>query len=785
MRSSNSSKRLRKSRSSNLRAGYQSLEDRKVLAALVSFNVGSGELTVDLTENDDVAVIDVDSGVVTVNGSNDVDSISAGTQTASFSDVLRITVNGDITKANQSVSLNGDYSNAAGATLDTISLDAVNQVNVNGDYQLSDRFDVRLVGSGGSLNDGDTGRLRVGGETDVRANDNAVVLNNADNDFIGPVLVSNSGTNEVVFADANDFNLESVFVSGDFIVNAGGDVTDVPGSNLSVGGIARFTGSSVTLGDNATDVVDLGGFQALTSGDVNLTQDTSVVLTRIDAQNLTINTTEGIFDTRTSDISVTDLAIFNGQNRVRIGENGTDTFNAGSVQFNSIGHVHIWEDSAMNVQGTNTALSLNLYSTGDLTDDDNASINTTMVSGFEAENVFLGDTETDQFNTGSLYFYTPGDFDVSEDSAMQITETKNEARRMFLTSTGAITDALNARVNVELLSQFIATNVNLGDTETDEFNTGSIQFNTTEQFTVNENSSTNFVANNVANSLNVTSAGNITNIYEFEINGATMNVATVAAFTGVNIDLGDQLNDQLNFGAVQFNAPGVVSISEDSGMVLALDSTASSATLNSTGNLADAEEATLNVSGTTQLTAEAIVIGDTETDQFNSELVQLNATGSVSVTEDSSMILTGSNQAAEMTLVANGSIIDTPEAETVVTGNVNLTGTLLNLGNETTDRFESGSLTFNSTGNTNVTSEADIQLVGANSVGDILLLSTTGNLTDVGQARTEVTTRAIFSGVDVIIGDLADDCFDILNGGSANLFVTATGTENVTVACDV
>ncbi|MEL7497974.1 MAG: hypothetical protein AAFN77_10215 [Planctomycetota bacterium] len=762
---------------------YEALESRQLLAALVSYNAGSGELSIDLTDNNDAAIVDVSAGNISVNGSIDLDSSSGGVLTAAADDIRRITVNGDVTKANQRVELNGDMSNVAGRDLTTVTIDAVNRVDIAGDYQLSNRLDVRLVGTGGEINDGDTGRIRVAGETDIRANRNDIVLNNGNNDFAGPVLVSNTEGASIVFADENDFVLASVFASGDLQVFSVGNISDSTDATISVDGVGRFNGASVNFGNDVGDTINFGSFQAISTGDVFLSESSNVVLTNVDAQNLTITTSEGIFDSRLSNIDVEQLATFNGTSRIRIGENGTDTFNAGSVNFNSVGHVHIWEDSGTSIVGSNTAASMNLYSTGDITDADTASINVEMISGFEAENVLLGDTETDEFNTGSLYFYTPGDFNVSENSSTQITETKNEAQRLFLTSTGAITDAVTARTNVQLLAQFTADSVNIGDQVTDEFNAGSVTFDTVGQFQFSEDSATNIVGNNSAGNIGVTSVGDITNVYNVDGNGATITVDTVASFSGANIDLGNEVNDTLNFDALQFNSVGDVSIAEDSDMVLTLANTANSAILQSTGTIEDVSTALINVVSVTQFVGTSVTIGDFETDQFNAGTLSVQSAGAVFITENSDLVLTGTNRAAAMTLVSSGNIIDAPEADTVVTGNLNLTGSLLNLGNEATDVLTFGSLTFDSTGNTNVTSDSDIELRGNSQTGDILLLTATGNITDFEQARTEVVTRAIFEGVDVIIGDLADDCFDILNGGAANLFVTSTGTNDVTVDC--
>ena len=780
MRSGTNRSQLRRKQSS---VSYESLEARHLLATLVTFNSLTGELSIDMNDDNDSAIVDVVNGNISVNGSVDIDSNLAGVQTTSADDVKQISVTGDVTKVGIRVELNGDMTTDSGRTLESISIDGINQLVINGLYDLSNRLDVGLVNSGGGITDGDDGGFRVAGETEILAGDNPIELNSGLGDFVGPVTASNSGAQDMLFVDPNDFLMDDIVASRDFQVFALGDIVDGLDASIDVQGVGRFNGASINLGNDIGDEVNFGGFRAISNGDVFLTESSAVQLNGIEANNLTVTTTNGIFDTRMSVIEVTNAAVFNGGQRIRIGENGTDVFNAGTVSFMSDGHVHIWEDSGTDLAGTNAALSVNLFSTGDLTDADDATFNVVNLTGLEAENVLLGDTETDQFNAGSIYFYTPGNFQVSEDSSMHLTETKNQAENMFLQSTGAITDAAETQVTVIQLSSFIANSVNIGNEPTDAFNSGSISFNTESQFRISENSDTVITGDNSAGNIDVTSIGSVTNDTNGGSDPGTIDVETLAIFDATSINLGNQANDTVNFGGLQFNSPGDVAVSENSDIVLSQSSSASSANLISTGSIFDAEGAVLDIAGTTTFVGDNILIGDNASDSFTTQLLTVQATGDASLTEQTGLAITGINRAASMTLQTGGNIIDTPTADTLITGNFSLSGDLLNLGNEGTDLLNFGSLTVDSAGNTNITSDGSIQLAGINQIGGILLLSASGDLTDIGLTRTEIVTRAILSGDDVILGDLVDDCFDIANGGAANLFVTASGTNDVTVDC--
>ena len=176
------------------------------------------------------------------------------------------------------------------------------------------------------------------------------------------------------------------------------------------------------------------------------------------------------------------------------------------------------------------------------------------------------------------------------------------------------------------------------------------------------------------------------------------------------------------------------------------------------------------------------MIGESTDDTFNAASVTLNSTGNVDVTEDSGLNLAGVSSAANLRLVAAGNLTDSLTAETRVAGLLDVTGGLVNIGSEDTDILEMGTLRFtSSTANTFITADSDINLVGSSSAADRLLLTTTGDIRDNATAEVLAQNQAVFQGVDVIIGELATDCFDIINGGTANLFVLASGVDNVNV----
>lgn len=797
---SNSLKRRR-----NKQTSYGTLEDRNLLATLTALNPASGVLSIDLTANNDIAVIDIASnGNVIVNGSEDLNSTAVGSQTVNASDLDRIVIDGDASRTGQQVSIAGHFVGIRELT--SAAINNVNQITVNGTLELTGNFDASLSGSGGRIGDATNGRLRIGGTTTIDAGDNGILLNNTGNDF-NIIGLNTTGGEEAVVTDFNQIAISQATTSDDLVITAGGGITDTEGADITVLRDAYFTASSVELGDNADDTTNFRRSAFDVAGHVELQEDSNTTFLTSDVGSLTVRSDGGIFDGRTTEVHVDGLAQLFGTNRIRIGEHGSDTFNAGSLQFQTNGHAHIFENSNTVIVGDNNARSLDLLSFGNVTDSNTASINVRRHTGIQSNaNVVLGDTANDQFNSGTLYFFTTGDFFVTEDSSSHIIETKNFADRFSLTSAGAITDADDARIKVNRLANFDAVSVNVGDTQDDLFNAGSVQFKTTGQFKISENSALNISGNNVAGNTIINANGDIT-----DADDARVNIAGSSSFFGDNILLGNTQDDLFNAGAITFktaaDAVGTVNISEDSSTAIGGRNSATTLRLNSDGAITDGPSAEIAVTGNARLTTAnngGIVIGDSGTlangTPFDSSFqsasltVQTDGTGNVLVEEDGDIFLAGVNRANSMTLVANdgnGTIRDNATAQIDVARNLDVTGSFINLGTgvedgSNTDRLALSSLTFTSNGNVNLSAETSFFLTGESRTGGFLTLASTGSVRSAGDSETMVQTGAQLIGIDVMIGNLADDCFDIINSGingNKNLTVNASGSEDVTLGC--
>ncbi len=774
--------KIKRSRKSGV--NYGTLEDRRVLATTAAF--ASGILTVTLSEANDTAIINVANENVTVNGSSQVlGGNNAGTLSANA--VRQITVVGESGVAGQSLVLNGNFTDAAGRDLDNVLVSNVNQVSVLGGYDVDQSFNVTLDGSGGSIGDGSAGgggRLVVGGTTTINAGNNSIRLDNATNDFFRfNGTTTGSSNNDIVLGDANAIVFTGIQSAGDLNVTANGSISDVDGADIVVARDGRFSGTNIALGsDNQTTNFFRTSFDA--TGTVDLQEDSNIILLTTNAQSLRLSTPGAIFDGRTTTITVNGLAELEANNRIRLGDSGTDTFNAGSVTFASNGHVSISERSDTNVVGENRASSWTSRSIGNITNGINTSIDVTRQTGLAADNVFLGNQVGDNFETGQLFFFATNRFELQADSNLIIIERKNEAGILDLRSTGTITDDNRAYTNIRGLAQFTASAVNIGNSRDDQFNAGSIQFDTDTTFRLNEDSSTNLVNASEAGlgTSIINSTGDITNSAS-----ATVNVEGSMGFLGNNILLGNQANDDFRFGVLTFNtateADGLVNITEDDSTLIAGQNTATVARIQSAGAIRDGQTSTINVFGNTSFTAlndDPIIIGDrgdifangvdTGRDfdaRFNSGSLTVNSGGDVFIEEDTAVLLTGNSRANNLTITAGlgaFNVLDSLDARTNVAGTLDVTGNLINLGtgveNGTgieTDRLVLAGLTYNSNGNTNISADSGFELRGDSRSDGFLILDSDGQI--------RAGLDATFAATDGFSLSDFDDEFDFVISG--------------------
>jgi filamentous hemagglutinin family protein len=231
------------------------------------------------------------------------------------------------------------------------------------------------LGAGGNLNVTGAGITQSGAlvvpGTITLAGDaaNNITLNNADNNF-GTVVITSG--NNVTLRDSGGVILSGPsFISGNFSLTAGGNITDANVTSLTVTGLATFNAGSfgITLGDDPFDTTNFGSLN-LTGGTVTVTQDSAMVLAGVSANALDLTATSGI--TQTGAVIVATGSTFNASDLDAniILDNSGNTFN-GAVSFAGAGglaNVTLVDTTAVDLQALTLSGNLSITSGGAVTD---------------------------------------------------------------------------------------------------------------------------------------------------------------------------------------------------------------------------------------------------------------------------------------------------------------------------------------------------------------------------------------------------------------------------------
>ena len=128
-----------------------------------------------------------------------------------------------------------------------------------------------------------------------------------------------------------------------------------------------------------------------------------------------------------------------------------------------------------------------------------------------------------------------------------------------LTSTSAIQNTSDVRLEVSGLASFSGSSINLGTRAGDVLNFGSLAFTSSGSVTVVEDSATNLSGSSTAQSLSLSSGGSVTGT------GVNLNVADAATVSGKSISLlaaaGDTLNVANNL-TLSASGGGAISIGD-------------------------------------------------------------------------------------------------------------------------------------------------------------------------------------------------------------------------------
>jgi hypothetical protein len=554
-----------------------------------------------------------------------------------------------------------------------------------------------------------------------------IVLNNTGNAFGTVSLVSTTGA--VLLVEADDTMIGNL-AANSVNITSGGMIEDAVGAVLTVAGQSIFKAvGTVTLGDDSAGEVQFGSVD-LTGTAVALTEQGGTLIDGIRASSLVLSS-GGVAITNSASASISvmgSVSIDAGTAAVTLGSDG-GLFEAGSLNV-SAGAVSVREASST-LLGNIAVDSFDLVSSGAITETAGSVIRVTgsadlkANSGNSAIDLQLGNN---QFGELSL-LATSADLVMS--SAAQLGSIV--ASRLTLAAAGDITGAgvmsvdtlrLNASngtgivtlnnqdndLSVVSVKGSAASIVNIGVTRLEEIQLTSLQLQSAGDITdiaglpvfvtgaatllsagdislgALPNDSLqlgSFLASGrkiditqtgdvlIAGLTAATSASVMSTAGDIGVvTGAVVTVGDAASFsvdsaTG-NIDLSISVN---TLGNVALTGR-TVSLTESDNISLR-SVIADTLILQTGGDVTNLDGASIAVSGTSQLTANAIALGTQASDTANFGRLNITAVNA-SISESSSMLL-GTISATNLTLQAVDAITDAANAIVNVSGKADLT----------------------------------------------------------------------------------------------------------------
>ncbi|MGY8771179.1 MAG: hypothetical protein ACKVH8_22430, partial [Pirellulales bacterium] len=122
-------------------------------------------------------------------------------------------------------------------------------------------------------------------------------------------------------------------------------------------------------------------------------------------------------------------------------------------------------------------------------------------------------------------------------------------------------------------------------------------------------------------------------------------VSGAAAFNGTSILIDGDAGTMTDFGTLNFNSAGDVTIQEDSDTLLTGINTADNLTIHSTGSITDTAGTKIDVTNAAEFKGTSITLGDDGADMTDFGTLNFNSAGDVQISEDSNTLLTGINTA--------------------------------------------------------------------------------------------------------------------------------------------
>ena len=409
-----------------LTLGALSLGGDLTVTSTGALNLGQGAVGGDLAATSSGGAV-TQSGALSVTGTT---SVAAGTNT------IDLATNGTSNDFTGAVSLNNSGAN-------NVAITDANALNLGTSSVGTGTLTVNGVGITQS---GTLTQAALAGAATFNGGAGVITLSNVSNDFRGPVLLSNSGANAIVVANANALVLGTSTVGGNLDVVSGGAITQ--SGALSVAGTSSFNAgaNAITLTDATNDFT---GSVSLNNSGAN-----NVALTDVNALDLGTSTVGGALYvvsggplTQSGALSLAGTSSFNaGANTITLADGANDFTGAVSLTNSGANNVAIIDANALDLGASTVGGNLDVVSNGAITQSGALSVaKATTLSAGAANDITLGDVT----NTLSSVGITTGNNVTLRDAGGLAVMPSTVSGTLDVGSGGAIT--LTGPINVSSL----------------------------------------------------------------------------------------------------------------------------------------------------------------------------------------------------------------------------------------------------------------------------------------------------------------------------------------------
>ncbi|MBL8810061.1 MAG: hypothetical protein JNM43_07795 [Planctomycetaceae bacterium] len=698
--------------------------------------------------------------------------ISTGTISNSAASTVSVSGNASFDGTNISIGVaNNDVVTLGSFSANTpgaASLSEDDSTSIEGTVQAAS---LNIV-SAGSITNAATSTVNISGNASFSGT--SLSLGFANNDTVQLGSLSSSTTGSTAVSEDSSTLLEGIVQASTLNIVSTGSITNAANSTVNIAGNASFRGTSLNLGFASNDSVTLGSFSSNTTGASELFEnDGTLISGTVQADSLKIVSVSAISNAANSTVNVTNNASFNGTS-LNLGFANNDNIQLGSFSSTTTGAAALSENDSTLIEGTVQAASLNLVSAGSITNAANAGINVTNNASFNGASLNLGFANNDNVTLGSFSSSTAGATALSENDSTLIEGTV-QAASLNLVSTSSMTNAANAIVNITSNASFTGASLNLGFANNDSVTLGSFSSNTTGATTLSENDSTLIEGTVQAASLNIVSAGSISNAAN-----SGVNITNNASFNGASLDLGFANNDNVTLGSFSSSTTGATALSENDSTLIEGTVQAASLNLVSTGSMTNAANSVVNITNNASFNGASLNLGFANNDNVTLGSFSATTTGATALSENDSTLIEGTVQAASLNIVSTGSITNAANSSVSVTNNASFSGVSLNLGNANNDNIQLGSFSSNTTGAT-VLSENDSTLIEGTVQAASLNIASSGSITNSANSSVSITNNASFNGTSLNLGFANNDQVTLGSFSSTTTGATALSENDNTL----